>query len=93
MKTTKPILAAALRDLAKGLEERTGDDTFTCNLVKSRIDMEVGETYADIFELNGGDSEDDNARVVWELPSDERHAVRILLLCFAAAMADTGDFE
>ena len=89
--------AAALRTLAVARERRRElpyglhgwrTTRFTCLAIGAAAHL--GETarraYEDMFEFRG---ETENANDLWT--SDDVDDRRVLLLCFAAALAETGD--
>jgi hypothetical protein len=87
-KMTKKALAQALRNLARDYEQGRRS-SFTCNAIKHGLGMyEASLAYAATF---GFDGSTDNDRTLWDQYDDEVLDDRIMLLCFAAAMAETGD--
>ena len=87
--TTKKVgdkkTAGLLRDLAQSYERFGGG--FTCCAVERLCGRAVRAGYADVFlfdRFGGG-----NEQELWD--SDDYRNIRILCLCFAAAMAETGD--
>lgn len=86
-KLTKKALAQAFRLLARDYEmEKTGG--FTCNSVQRRISWEARRSYDEAFELSYS-----NDIRLWKLPVAEERDLRIMMLCMAAAMAETGDLH
>lgn len=95
-KAKRKEAAAALREIARQFEEdgqcsipnsRRSVITFTCNAVESFVGEELRQSYEQAF---GFDKEKNrNERELWK----SRHVtdLRALMLCFAAAMAETGD--
>lgn len=88
--------AATYRRLARGAErlEKLGMDTgdrhaqtadsqspFTCNAVGGALGDDECVTYQMMFI--------DDERNLWDQP--DCPSIRVLMLCFAAAMAETGD--
>jgi hypothetical protein len=79
-------VAQKLRELARSREAKTWaahGGGFTCLAVKSRCGEEVRNAYQEAFGLHYNYAE------LWNDPDCDE--IRILLLCFAAAFADTGD--
>jgi hypothetical protein len=83
--------AQKLRELARDYERETRLG-FTCNAVKSACGPEVLRRYKACFDFGWIAHEEhssENEQALWNDP--DCHEIRILLLCFAAALADTGD--
>lgn len=89
--TTPPDVneAQALRDLARQYELRgRGCHTeFTCTAVGEAISWDARVRYGRVFEIGGYQA--DNAVDLWN--ARDKRSLRVLMLCFAAAMAETGD--
>jgi hypothetical protein len=89
-------VAQELRQLAQeferfGCAQGLTFTDFTCNAVLNLCGRETSDAYADIFgflpETEFKSSA--NSRDLWH--SANRGSLRVMLLCFAAAMAETGD--
>jgi hypothetical protein len=94
---TSKQLAKTLRKIARDVERgvptvspsgRVRESSFTCNRVYFVTDFDTSERYVDFFEL-GYTDEQCNASRLWK--SNDIEDVRVLLLCFAACAAETGD--
>lgn len=78
--------AEGFRELAKAAEDRGGMD-FTCNRVLFKLGREAEAAYKALYEFDRG--EWGNEFELWDLPDQAN--VRVLMLCFAAALAEAGD--
>jgi hypothetical protein len=90
----KKELAAKLRALARDYEVRADSVLrFTCNKVTHDIGCGAGYVYARLFGFHSDHTGNDtpNAQELWDSPARVRQDLRVLMLCFAAAMAETGD--
>ena len=92
--------AQRLRDIARQFERHGGirirrpmferRERFTCNAVGNRCGRDIEDAYADIFGFafyKSGGNED----ILWNMCDVNMRDMRVLLLCFAAALAETGD--
>jgi hypothetical protein len=83
--------ARALRGLAQDYERGNMAFSFTCLNIDDQIGYETRVGYEDTFGFGRIDNHTSNDQELWNMAQAERHELRILLLCFAAALAETGD--
>ncbi len=83
--------ARALRALARRYERGEVECSFTCLNVDYEIGYDVRVAYETAFGFGRIDRHTPNDTELWNMDQYERHEIRILLLCFAAALAETGD--
>jgi hypothetical protein len=90
-------LAKTLRELARRQKIcRVFGLSFTCNAVENACNAEVRAAYEATFGFSPtfgyrGAYEGNEIELWTQFHDDERNDIRVLLLCFAAAMAETGD--
>ena len=87
--------AAVYRRLAQEYEAKDGAcvyptmpqfvEEYTCNAVKKALGVDEGETYQDTFDIHHTQYR------LWEHGIEGRTKLRILMLCFMAAMVEAGD--
>lgn len=91
LKKRNAVRAGQLRSLARDYE-RGAISGFTCISVGDVLGADVRRDYAEAFGFSNGSSvvtpADD---ALWSMQPEDRLNTRILLLCFAAAMAEAGD--
>lgn len=78
--------AKQLRALARAFERGSHSDEFTCVAVRATCGRETKAAYVATFELDCV-----NERKLWDMPPRRKLDMRVTMLCFAAAMAETGD--
>jgi hypothetical protein len=81
--------AGALRELARQFERDTSFTAYTCLAVRA-VDREAGADYEAVF-FGRGDEKASTEVELWNMLPGKLRDMRVLMLCFAAAMAETGD--
>lgn len=90
MTTEKKRIAAQLRALAQEYEKpHYPYARFTCNCVERECGAEVGNAYRDAFGFARRFEGQGTETNLWNCEDIED--IRIMLLCMAAALAETGD--
>lgn len=79
-----PTVANALREMARAYEAG-GTGGFTCLHIGSECGPLIRRAYEDAFGFA------DNEIELFNRSYEDIHEMRVLMLCFAAAMAETGD--
>lgn len=82
MRTVTETLRKIARDYERGIQ----CGRYSCNAVLMELGGQVAKAYAEAFELYCV-----NASELWSMEPAQRDDLRVMLLCFAAAMAETGD--
>jgi hypothetical protein len=91
---TRRQVAATLRRLAREYEKRgTSRGIYSCNSIYFALGEEKANAYGDAFEfgLLPWAEVPANSSELWTMSEEELNNMRVLLLCFAAALAETGD--
>lgn len=98
--STPEILAEGFRSAARVIEQYPlHNGGFTCITVGETLGEEARAKYVDVFDLEEVEWVDGRCRMryyppvqeLWDDKRASRTARRVLMLCFAAAMAETGD--
>ena len=91
-KTAKKTDAQVLRELARDYEQGVQYCSFSCINVEEALGADVRHAYEQAFGFGTVGTTTANDKELWETEDQQSlRDRRILLLCFAAAMAETGD--
>ena len=90
LKKINTVRAGQLRSLARAFEQGTKEG-FTCLHVEDALGADVRRAYEQAYEFGTICVTSENDHELWSMDDLTRRERRILLLCFAAAMAETGD--
>src|SRR6185503_11591928 len=89
---TSVNVAEALRAMAREYETtgQCNGGLYSCYAVRDTFGREIGSRYADTFGIRTFHPECNDLKL-WLMSDAEQRDMRVLMLCFAAAMAETGD--